>query len=240
MGVARFSCVAAVLTVSVALLHPAAAQERPAATITVVGEGVVAVPPDSAVVSVGVVTQAARAADALAQNAKAMGDVIAAVKETGVEARDIETSRVALRPQYSNPVQGSREPPKLAGYEAANSLSIRVRAIDRLGQLLDKLVIAGANQIRGIELAVADPAPLRDKARVAAVEDATRRAGMLAEAAGVRIARLRSISEGVQDTPRPGLLRMSAETSARPAVPIEAGEYEVRGRVTAVFEVLPK
>jgi uncharacterized protein YggE len=221
------------------LAAPLAAQDKAMPTMTVVGEGIATARPDLAMVSVGVVAQAPRAVDALAQNSKLMGEVIAAGKEAGIESRDLETSQVSLRPQYSHPAQGSREAPKLVGYEAVNTLSIRVREIGKLGALLDRLVAVGANQIRGIELTAAQPAPLRDKAREAAMKDAARKAGLLAEAAGVRLVRLFSVVEDVQDSPRPLSMRMAPD-AARAPVPVEAGELEIRGRVTAVFEIAPR
>src|SRR5690606_1381610 len=187
-----------------------AAQEKSVPTIRVTGEGTVTAPPDMAIVSVGVVTRAPTAAEAMAQNSKAMSGVIAAAKQTGIEARDLETSRLSLQPQYSYPGQGSREAPKLVGYEASNNVSIRVRVLDKLGGLLDQLVTSGANQVRGIELTLAEPGPLRDQARTAAMKDAVRRAEMLADAAGVRIVRLFSATEDFFEPPRP-MMRMSAE-----------------------------
>jgi uncharacterized protein YggE len=219
---------------------PVAAQDKNMPTITVVGEGIATARPDMGVVTVGVVTQALRARDALAQNSKAMSDVIAAVRETGIESKDIETSQISLRPQYSYPQGGAREAPKLVAYEASNNVSVRVRDLDKLGALLDRLVTSGANQIRGVELTVAEPGPLRDTARAAAMKDAARKAGILADAAGVRVVRVFSIVEDVPDAPRPMALRMSADAAGRPPVPIEAGEQEIRGRVTAVFEIAPK
>jgi hypothetical protein len=209
-------------------------------TISVVGEGLAAARPDMAVISVGVVAQAPRARDALAQNSKSMTDVIASVKDAGIEARDIETSQISLRPQYSYPGQGSREAPRLVGYEASNNLSIRVRSFDKLGGLLDSLVTSGANQIRGVELTIAEPGPLRDQARSAAMKDAIRKAEILADAAGVRIVRLFSAAEEVADAPRPIAMRMTADAAQRAPVPVEAGEQEIRARVTAVFEIAPK
>ena len=232
--------------ISIAIILPfllpalAAAQEKSMPTISVVGEGLATARPDMAVVSVGVVSQAPRARDALAQNSKSMTEVIAAVKAAGIESRDIETSQISLRPQYSYPGQGSREAPKLVAYEASNNISIRVRSFDKLGGLLDNLVTSGANQVRGVELTVAEPGPLRDKARAAAMKDAIRKAEILAHAAGVRIVRLFSASEDVPEAPRPVAMRMAADAASRPQVPIEAGEQEIRGRVTAVFEIAPK
>lgn len=234
--VSFFVCATFVIAASL----PAAAQDKTMPTISVVGEGLATVRSDMAVVSVGVVSQAPRAGDALAQNSKLMTEVVAAVKGAGIEARDIETSQISLRPQYSYPGQGSREAPKLVGYEANNTVSIRVRAFDKLGGLLDRLVTSGANQIRGVELTLAEPGPLRDQARAAAMKDAIRKAQLLADAAGVRIVRLFSASEEVSDPPRP-LMRMSADAAAQRApVPIEAGEQEIRGRVSAMFEIAPK
>ena len=210
-------------------------------TITVVGEGIVTAVSDLAVVSVGVVAQAPRAADALAQNSKAMTDVIAAVKAAGVEPRDVETSRVSLRPQYSQPSPGSREAPKLAGYEASNIVSIRVRAIDKVGAVLDRLGYRRREpdpqrrtHARGTRTAARQGADRGDEGRAAQGLNYSRMRR------GCRIVRLFSVVEDFSEAPRP-LMRMSAEAAAsRPSVPIEAGEQEIRGRVTAVFEIAPK
>jgi uncharacterized protein YggE len=242
MAFVRRRWFAAALTASMLLatVLTAVAQEKSVPTITVTGEGLVTARPDMAVVSVGVVTRAPTAAEAMAQNSKAMSGVLAAAKQAGIEARDLETSRLALQPQYSYPGQGSREAPKLVGYDASNTVAIRVRVLDKLGGLLDQLVASGANQIRGIELTMAEPGPLRDKARTAAMKDAMRKAEMLAESAGVRIVRLFSATEDFAELPRP-MMRMSADAAvARAPVPVEAGEQEIRGRVTAVFEIAPK
>ena len=238
--------VALVLPLALALAGPvtAAAQDRAKSTLTVVGEGLAAARPDLAVVSLGVVSQAGGAKEALAENSKATSAVVAVAKEAGIEARDLETARVSVQPQYSYPPSGSREPRKIVGYEVSNALSIRVRDLDKLGALLDRLVVVGANQIRNIELSVAEPGPLRDAARVAAVKDAVRKAGLYAEAASMRIVHMRSLVEGTQDLPRPirvqGLMAGPTSAEARAAVPIEAGEQEFRGRVTAIFEIEPR
>ncbi|MDO8533195.1 MAG: SIMPL domain-containing protein [Xanthobacteraceae bacterium] len=228
---------ALILPLALALSGPAAAQDRSKSTLTVMGEGLAAARPDLAVVS-----QAGSAKDALAENSKATSAVIAAGKGAGIEARDLETTRVSVQPQYSYPAAGSREPRKIVGYEVSNALSIRVRDLDKLGVLLDRLVVVGANQLRDIELLVAEPGPLRDAARAAAMKDAVRKAGLYAEAAGVRIVRVMSIVEGQQNGPRPPVLRALAAGApeARAAVPIEAGEQEFRGRVTAIFEIEPR
>ena len=219
----------------------AAAPQDKTPTITVVGEGVVRARPDMAVVSIGVVTEAPRAADALSQNSRAMSDTIATAKEGGIAPRDIETDHISLNPQYSYPKPGAREVRTLTGYEASNGVTIRVRAFDKLGELLDRLVSSGANRIRGIALTLADPEPLQDGARAEAMKNARRKAELLADAAGVRIVRLFSATEQYTQPPRP-MMRMAASAPAaeRAAVPVEAGEQEIHARVSAVFEIAPK
>ena len=244
MRLVRFASIvrfAPALIATLAFLHPAAAQEKTMPTITVVGEGIATAVSDLAVISVGVVAQAARAADALAQNSKAMTDVIAAVKEAGIEPRDVETSRVSLRPQYSQPSPGSREAPKLARLRGEQ---YRVDPRTRARQGGRRARSAGYRRrepdpqrrthARGTRTAARQSADRGDEGRAA------QRLQLLADAAGVRIVRLFSVVEDFSEAPRP-LMRMSAEAAAsRPSVPIEAGEQEIRGRVTAVFEIAPK
>jgi hypothetical protein len=225
----------------IAFAAPAVAQEQQRPTLTVVGEGRATARPDLAIVSLGVVTQASRADAALVENSKAMTGVIAAAKEAGIAERDLRTTQVSLQPQYSRPGAGAGEIPRVVGYQATNGVTIRVRDLEKLGALLDRLVVAGSNELRGIEFSVAEPGALRDAARADAMKDAVRKAGILAEAAGVRIVRLFTAVEDGIDSPRPLVARMAMDAApARPVVPIEAGEQEFRGRVTAVFEIEAK
>jgi hypothetical protein len=233
-------CIAAALPLLVALIAPAGAKEtRPSPRLTVQGEGAATAEPDLALVTVGVVARAKTAKDALAQNSKAMTEVIAAVKAAGIEARDIKTARVSLSPQYSIRPPGSTAPTTIVGYEARNSARIRVRQLDKLGGALDLLVVSGANEIAGLQLSVAEPEPLLDRARAAAVKDAQRKAALYAEAASLRIKRIVSIAEGTRDIPGPHQFRAAAAPE-RAAVPIEAGEMEFRARVTVVYEIEPR
>jgi hypothetical protein len=227
------------LALALPLGLPAAGQEKPPSTLTVVGEGLAAARPDMATISIGVVTQARVAKDALAQNSRATADVIAAAKEAGIAARDLQTTRISVQPQYAQPAPGSREAPRIVGFEVRNSLSIRVRELDKLGALLDRLVVSGANQIGSIALSVAEPRPLLDQARAAAAKDAVRKAELYAEAAGVRIARLIALEEAGAEPPRP-VMRLAAAAPDRPPVPVEAGEQEFQARINATFEIAPK
>lgn len=221
---------------------PARADEPGRATLTVVGQGRAAARPDLALVTTGAASTAKTAEEALAANSKAMEQVIAAIKEAGVEAKDITTSGFSIQPQYSYPAQGSREAPKLTGYEVRNGVTIKVRELMAIGPLLDKVIQSGANQASGLTFLSANPEALQSQARVAAVKDAMAQAAIVAEAAGVRLVRIRRIEPRVDGgfampvSPAPMLMK----SDARAAPPIEAGETEARVQVTMVYEIEPR
>lgn len=219
-----------------ALALPAAA----ATTLTVTGEAKVSAPPDMATLSTGTVSQAKTADEALAANSKTIADVIAAIKAAGIPASDIATTNFSVQPQYVFPQQGSREPPKLAGFEVRNTVRITVRDLAKLGPLLDKVVQSGANQASGLSFSIADGAKLEGEARLAAVKDAMEQAKAVAAVAGLRLIRITSIQpESQGGIPMPMPMMMKAE-AARAPVPMEAGEIEVRGRAVVVYEAEPQ
>src|SRR5512137_489184 len=131
----------------------ASAQDAPSAAlapglITVTGEGEVTAAPDMADVNIGVVTDGATAAAALQANSTALATVIDGLKKDGIESRDLQTSGLSLEPRYE-PMRNN-QPPKLAGYRASNTVTVRVRDLSKLGALLDKSVGSGANELRGL------------------------------------------------------------------------------------------
>lgn len=231
------TCAAAVLLFMVPATLPAMAQEVERATLSVTGEGEASAAPDMASFSTGVVAAGKTAEEALAANSKAMTDLVAAIKAAGIEERDIATDAFSIMPQYSQPPQNSREAPKLTGYEVRNSVTVRIRDLNRVGALLDRMVQAGANQAGGLRFALADTTQLKEKARLAALKDAQAQAKSLSEAAGVRLLRLRRIlpSEGGSIVaPAPMMMKADAR-----AVPVEAGELAAHARVTLVYEIEP-
>lgn len=212
-----------------------------AATITVVGEAKVSAVPDSAVLSTGVVTAGKTADEALAANSKAVSALIETIKGAGIEQRDIATSQFSLQPQYAPVQNGQKEAPRLIGFEVRNAVRITVRDLNALGPLLDKMVQAGANQASGLSFILSNHAKLAQDARVAAVKDAMEQANVVAGAAGLRLVRIVSVTPDADGAspimPAPMLMRADA---ARMAVPVEAGEIEVRGRATIVYDAEPQ
>lgn len=228
---------AALLLLAIPLALPAHAEERDRATLTVTGEGEVTAVPDMASFSSGVVATGKTAEEALAANSKAMADLISALKAAGIADRDIATSSFSILPQYSQPPQNSREAPRLSGYEVRNTVTVRIRDLSQVGALLDRMVQAGANQGGGLRFSLADSKALEQQARVAALKDAQAQAKVLAEAAGMRLLRVRMIAPadgGTIVAPAPMMMKAEAR-----AVPVEAGELSAQARVTLVYDIEP-
>ncbi|MCC4632381.1 MULTISPECIES: SIMPL domain-containing protein [Xanthomonas] len=149
--------------------------------------------PDIATLSAGVVTQAADSNAAMRQNAEQMSKVMTAVKAAGIADKDVQTSGINLSPQYT---YKENEAPKIIGYQASNTVSLKVRDISKLGKVLDTLVAQGANDINGPSFSVDQPEPAYDEARVAALKKAQARADTYAKSLGLKVRRIVSISEG--------------------------------------------
>ena len=220
------------------LLAPcAAALAAEARTITVTGEGLASAKPDVAVLTAGVVSQAATAGEALSANSAATMAVIGRFKEDAIESRDIQTSGFSLQPIYVYPKNddGASSPPRITGYTVSNTVAVRVRDLDRLGSVMDKAVAAGANTVNGVEFVVSKQSELLDRARSDAVVDAKRKASLFAAAAGASLGPVVTLSEQSSAPPPRPMYRM--EAAAAPAVPIEAGESQLRVEISVTYRL---
>ena len=219
----------------------AAAQETPETPrIVVAGLGEAAIAPDMAWLNLSVMRQAETARAALDEANEAVAGVIAALKQAGIEDRDLQTSGLSIDPRYVYPQNndGSQQP-RIVGYQVTNSLSVRVRDLARLGEIIDRAVTLGVNQGGGITFDNDDPKEAIVQARRRAVTEAREKAQTLAEAAGVGLGRVIEISESSPaQPPMPMAKVMRMEAAADAAVPIEAGEntYRVHVRVTYQIE----
>jgi uncharacterized protein YggE len=214
-------------------------------SLSVSGVGKVSAAPDTADVSVGVVTQATAAKDALAANTEAMTKLIATLKEQGIAEKDIQTQNLSIQPQYTQPPRNRENQeftPKIAGYQVTNTVRITSRKIDALGGVLDALVQSGANQMYGISFRVDEPEGLLDRARLDAVEDAKRKARLIAQAAGVKLGPPIQISEsGNMPMPRPMMMRGMAAApmmAAAAPVPVAGGEQDFSVTVSVTFQIV--
>lgn len=209
----------------------------PQRLLTVNGHGEARHAPDMATISAGVRTQATTAQEALRANTAAMNKVFATMKPLGIEEKDMQTSNFSVQPVYQQNPAGvpQTEPNKIVGYQVFNQVTVVVRDISKLGTALDAFITAGANEMYGVSFAIADTDQLTDDARDAAIKDATRKAGLMAKSAGVKLGRLVSISESSNAPPVPMYQARFAKAEA--SVPTAAGEQVLNADATLVYEI---
>jgi uncharacterized protein len=199
-------------------------------SITVTGTGTVDAVPNRAEVSFGVVTDGSTANDALAANAAQARRLTAALRSAGVAERDIQTQQVSISPVFD---EGGRQ---VSGYQARNTVVARIRALGRTGAVIDAAVEAGANEVYGPNLSVADRSALERGALQDAVADARGRAQALATAAGVSLGRVLTVVEGGGVAP-PIPFAAADRAVAESATPISPGTQELGAVVTVTFAV---
>jgi len=201
--------------------------------IYVSGTATIKATPDIATVEIGVQTFHKDVEEAVAENSEKAEDIIAAIRQQGVAEKDIQTSRFNIYPQrdYQN-----NRPDEIIGFQVDNMVSATVRDLDTVGKVLQAAIDAGANNINGLNFSVDDPIPLRDEARAEAIKDARRRADIMAEAAGIKVGKVISITE--TSYPGPIIARESFDKAAfAESVPIQPGELELTIQVQVAFAI---
>jgi len=213
-----------------------AAEDEPRRTVSVTGEGKASAPPDMAVIQTGVVTYGKTAAEAMASNNETMEKILGVLKAHEISPKDVQSSRFTVDPEYKRDDRGRRQP-EIVGYTMTNQVRVEVHKLENLDEVLDALVRAGSNQISGIQFGIDDPTSVLNQARSLAVEDARMRAELYAEAAGVRLGKLLTISEQGVDVPQPRYLGRGLAEKAASSVPLATGEEIYRARIHMVFSL---
>ena len=215
---------------------PQAVLLNAATLLTMTVEGRATRAPDVAEISGGVVTSAPTAAAAMRENAEKMNAVVAAIRKAGIAERDVQTAGLNLQAQYR---YEANQAPILTGYQASNTVNLRVRSVADTGKLIDTLVGVGANQINGPTFRVENSDAALDEARLAAIGTAKARAALYAKAAGMRVRRIASITESgaVEPGPRPMMMKTMALEAADAPTPVAPGEVALSVNVTTVFEL---
>jgi uncharacterized protein len=214
------------------MMHAMAAP--PALNLSAYGE--VKIAPDMATISFGVVTEATTAAEAMQLNATRMNQVMAALRRAGIEARDVQTSGLNLSAQYDY-VQN--EPPRLRGYQASNQVTVIINDLTKVGTTADAVVAAGVNQINGIGFGLKDPSAAENQARQIAVRNLQAKASLYAQALGVQLGGIRSLSEGGGYSPPPQMMFARAEMAmdSGGATPVAGGQLTIRIDITGVYDL---
>lgn len=200
MGFKTLGLTSALAALTIGLLSPARSQEmlRPqpmmaiSEGITAQGHGEVKVKPDIAQVTVAVTTQSKDQAEAVSQNAVKTTATLAALKSAGIAQKDIQTQSYTVDPQYDY----RTSPAVLTGYQVTNSVQATVRDLTKVGLVIDKTIGAGASQINGVSFDVADRTKPQAEALAIAVGTAKMKATVMAQAAGVDLGRLLTMTEG--------------------------------------------
>ena len=190
--------------------------------------------PDIAVISTGVVTKSATASGAISQAATRMARVRAALKTAGVEDRDIQTSNLSLNPDYR---YDNNQPPKLIGYQASNTVTVRFRDIASSGKIIDALVAEGANQSNGPTLTIDKPEAALDEARAQAIRIGRARAELSARAMGLRVVRVVAVSESGGSYPVPPMPVMMQARAEAANSKIDPGEQKLQVNLAMTFEL---
>ncbi|MBU1346563.1 MAG: SIMPL domain-containing protein [Alphaproteobacteria bacterium] len=208
--------------------------QQPALNLSAYGE--VKAAPDMATITFGVQTEAPTAQAAMADNARRMQEVFAALSRAGIADRDIQTSGLNLSAQYD---YQQDQPPRLRGYQASNQVTVQIMDLTKVGATADAVVSAGVNQINGISFGLRDPKAAEDQARQLAVRALQDKARLYAQALGVELGGIRSLNEGGGYQPQPPVLysgaRMAMADSAQ--TPVAAGELTVRIDITGTYDL---
>ena len=210
--------------------------DRRVTRVMVAGDSIVQAQPDTAIVTVSVVTQNRRAIDAQQENATKTDAVIRALKASAGANAEIKTSGYSLEPQR---VYKENQPPTIAGYEARNSVTVTLSDLNKLGTVIDAAAQAGSNDVSGIAFTLRQDRQARDRALSEATQEAMSKARVIAQALGGRVVRVVEVQEeGFQLRPPQQIQEFGvAGKRADVATPIEVGSLDITSRVQLIAEV---
>ncbi len=213
---------------------PAPAGAATTRQINVTGTGIVFITPDVAYVNIGVHSQADTVTAALAQNNDQAQGVSTALKGLGVDAKDIQTSAFNVYPQQQLGPNGDVQK---TVYVVDNTVSVTVRDLSKLGQLLDAVTKAGANTINGIQFDALNKAQALSQARTMAIQDARSQAEELVKAAGVTLGPIDAINLSSNTPPEPMFKSNTAFSAAAAPVPVSAGQLQLTIDASITYEI---
>ncbi|HNU97001.1 MAG TPA: SIMPL domain-containing protein [Candidatus Portnoybacteria bacterium] len=201
------------------------------------GEGKISVKPDVAFIDFAVVTQGAQIIDVQNKNSEKMNKVVEYLKEFGVEEKDIKTTNYNLYPQY---IYENNRIPQIMGYQITQTLTVKVRQLDKIGEVMKKVVDIGINQINSFYFGVENDEQLKEQAREIAINNAKQKAQKLADELGIKLGKLTNFYENVPGERVPMYDEYYQKygmggSSGSPNV--QVGESEIVVNVTLSYEV---
>lgn len=230
----------------------AALPENAPHEVAVSGEGKAFAKPDIALISLGVTSEAAKSQDAVNQNNAKMDEIIKALKNVGVEDKDIQTTLYNLNPVYGYgaeqpiplgaPASGAvsvypRPSNRIVGYSLDQQVEVKIRNFDNINSILDAATSKGANMVGSLQFTIDDMEKFRAEAREKAIAQAKEKATLLFQQAGLSIDKLVDVSEGFGSGPMPLSQRFAAATEKSVAPNIQAGQLEIDSTITLTYRV---
>src|ERR1043165_8000819 len=213
----------------------AGSDNRRVTRVNVVGDSIVQAQPDTAILTISVITQARNALEAQQQNATKTDAVVRALKAAAGTGAEIKTSGYSLQPQR---VYKENQPPTITGYEARNSVTVITSDLNKVGTIIDAAAQAGSNEVSGIAFTLRQDRPARDRALSEATREAVSKAQVIAQALGGRVVRIVEVQEeGFQQRPPVPMYTDSLAMKAGVATPIEVGSLDITSRVQLIAEV---
>lgn len=214
---------------------PGTSDNRRATRITVGGDSIVQAQPDTAILTISVVTQARRAIDAQQENATRTDAVMQALKAAAGTGAEIKTSGYSVQPQRQ---YRENQPPTITGYEARNTVTVTLNDLKKVGTVIDAASQAGSNDISGIAFTLREDRPARDRALLQATTEAMSKAEVIARALGRKVTRIVEVQEeGFVRPPQPVYQTEAFMARDKVATPIEVGSLDITSRVLLIAEV---
>jgi uncharacterized protein len=205
--------------------------------IIVTGEGKVSVTPDLAIINLGVSAQSETVAEAQSQAVGAMDKVMAALTAAGIAAKDIQTQRFSITPVTK--WEDKSQLQIIVGYRVDNTVTVKIRALDKVGTIVDAVAAAGGDftRVQGVSFTLEDPTLAKTDARQKAVTDARAKAVQLAEQFGVKLGRLNYVTENQSYVPVTRSASYDSVAGASLETAISAGELDITVSVQATYNI---
>jgi len=199
------------------------------------GEGKVYSKPDIALITLSVVTDGSTVASVQDKNTKKMNSVIDFLKKSGIEDKDIKTTNYQLYPQYNYEYT---KIPQIVGYQISQSVEVKIRNLDKVGDILEGSVSAGVNQVYSLYFKVDQDEALKSQARELAIADAKKKAAETAQQLGIKLGKLSGFTEGSSYPAPYPLYKEAGGVGGGGATPdIQVGENEILVNVTLTYEI---
>lgn len=203
-------------------------------TISITGQGKVLAKPDIGQIDLSVVTEAKTVSPAVSENTSKMNKIIGAMKDLGIKEEDLKTVSYNIYPKYQY-LAGKSE---IIGYEVNQTLKVKIRDLEKVGQILEKAASLGANQVGSLEFTFDEPEKLKDEAREKAISNAKKKAEDLVKILEVKLGKVVSFTESTEPEPTPFYYEVAKGLGGGGETPeIQTGQNEIEARVTLIYEI---